>query len=532
MWLLFGAKNNKIMKYINLKKAVIRNDKCKIMAKSIFVKELNWKVVLPSKVANFLFYKLEDGSPFSNFRIEIALYFLSLITSIPARKKYGVYDLGYVPLHSKLLEKIKYNYKSYFKYFEKINLLQKRNYSTDKSRCNSWRYNYKEIKMIGEQNLEFKIFDFSNFSDKKSIKNFNLGANISENCSHLTEWFDQGLHLDYERFISENTVNFEINKFDDERILNRKMLNARNYFFKAFQFKNQIWRAKRDETSDNRLHTNLTNLDKSIRDYVRYQGEPIKSLDIKNSQPYFLILFIEECLKISNNNNFSNYRLDTIFKKIYGNKCTMFKKLSQFTDNELFMKEFSAIKDSVISGKYYEFLGDIFIDIKPYQVVKENGLDIEYYKEYFYDKNWNRNILEQFTGKRDLMKKVSMQILYTPLEKTGKFYKIFKEKFPELSKFMEILKTSTDDEGSYKLFPKLLQHFEADCVLDFVTKKLAEKFPEMPLFTIHDSIATQWCCFGDLEKEVRSLMIEYSDGMPPILASDYWGDVYPYDNVA
>lgn len=38
--------------------------------------------------------------------------------------------------------------------------------------------------------------------------------------------------------------------------------------------------------------------------------------------------------------------------------------------------------------------------------------------------------------------------------------------------------------------PILLQHLEADCVLDYTCKKIAKKYPDMPLFTIHDSIIT------------------------------------------
>ena len=125
-----------------------------------------------------------------------------------------------------------------------------------------------------------------------------------------------------------------------------------------------------------------------------------------------------------------------------------------------------------------------------------------------------------------------MQLLYTPLTRPSKYYETFKIKFPFLCEFMEILKTSSDDNESFKKFPKLLQHYEADCVLDFVTKKVSEKYPDMPLFTIHDSIATTWCWFEYLEREVNVLLTQYSNGIPPLLESEIWGDEYPYDQVA
>ncbi|MBF8457139.1 hypothetical protein IV494_08075 [Kaistella sp. G5-32] len=516
------------MKLKHLNNANLKFNGRTLKAQSVFVKELNWKVILPTKVVNFLAAKIEEMKPFKNFRGEIALYFLSLISSVPARKKDANYFKGFVPLSSKIMEKIKYNYKDYWDYFLSIGIIEKLNYSTNQKKSNSFRYNYKNIKMQGSDYLNFETFDFSKLKEN-TLKYNSINLEAQTTCRHLLEWFDHGLHLDFPQFLNESSKNFKINKFDDPRDSENKLMEARSFYYSGYDFHLQNWRATRNIESDNRLHTNLTNLDKDIRKYVRYQGEEIKSLDIKNSQPYFLILFIEETLNYSKEGKYKNERLEVIMRNIYGNKSTMFERLSQCANNELFMKEFEVIKGSILSGQYYEFLGNVFEDTLP-SYIDTNGIEI--YQDKFFCKNSGKLKTLRFSGKRNLMKKVSMQLLYTPLSKPSKYYEAFKTKFPMMCKFMEILKTSSEEIDSYKKFPKLLQHFEADCVLDFVTKKISVKHPEMPLFTIHDSIATTWFWFDLLEIEVQNLLLEYSNGIPPISESEIWQSEIPYENVA
>lgn len=530
MVLCYVKNQKKKLKMEKLKKSIIKSGGRKTMAKSIFVKELGWKVIVPTKIANYLLHKIENVKPFHGFRQEVALYFLSLITSVPARKKDSKYIDGYVPLSSKLLEKSKYNYKKYLDYFLDIGIIEKLNYSTNRSRSNAYRYNYKKIKMEGLDYIDFSSFDFSNLKTNKLINYQPFSVDAVGTCEHLLEWFDHGLHLDFESFLNEfSGKKFIINKFDDERDQHKILQKISAFYYNAYDFHLQNWRAGRNKESDNRLHTNLTNLDKDIRKYVRYQGETIKSLDLKNSQPYFLVLFIEEILNKSIEGKYKNERLNLIMDNIYGNKSTMFERLVQCINNESFMSEFSVFKNSILSGQYYEFLGDIFDGISP-KYTLQDGTEI--FREKFYDKGSKKKKPFQFVGKRNFMKRVSMLLLYTPLTRPSEYYEIFRSKFPTISEFMEILKTSSDDKDSFKKFPKLLQHYEADCVLDFITKKVSEKYPNMPLFTIHDSIATTWCWFEFLEREVNVLLNEYSNGIPPLLESETWGDEHSYGDAA
>lgn len=127
----------------------------KINVSSIYSKSLEWKIIVPTMVYHYLLEKIERA-PFKHFKLEIALYFLSLLISIPATKKDKIFLYGYIPLDSKILRKISSNYNKYFDYFLEIKSLQKINYDNRKNSCNSYRYNYLEINSDSKECIELR----------------------------------------------------------------------------------------------------------------------------------------------------------------------------------------------------------------------------------------------------------------------------------------------------------------------------------------------------------------------------------------
>lgn len=490
--------NNKKMKQYKSKKS-----NRSINASAFYHEGYQWKVVLPIIIVNYLQGKVQEETPFKEFKINNALYFLSLVISIPAYQKDKTYLWGYIPMDSQRLKRKDSNYSKYFKYFLQIGLLQGKGYSKGRT-CKRYRYNYENINLEGVECLDFSIFEMT---DKFLVKNL-LKENIGNDCPHLSKWFDDGLFLDFDRLNYEMSSEFCYNKYSlSYTRLNPIMAKAYSYWYIALMLREQCYRISRNPDSDNRLHTNLTNMPSKFRPYLTYYGENIQSLDIKNSQPYFMVLVLE---------SLSNSKIIEIMNKVFGNGNigNIQQKLQETTSRKAFQQEFAPLKKAVLTGKFYEFLMLLFTDITPdYDSV---------FRKKFYNSDTGKAEVKEFATKRDMMKKLTLQILYTPLKRPSKEYLIFKQHFPLLCECIEVFKMTSDEKDSFKLFPKLLQQVESDCVIDTITKKIAEINPDMPLWTIHDSFCTTQSWFPVLESLVQELFLSYSQGVLPSFKAELW----------
>lgn len=479
----------------------------KINASAFYHEDYQWKVVLPTIIVNYLQEKVREQQPFKEFKMNNALYFLSLVISIPAYQKDKTYLWGYIPMDSQRLKKKDSNYSKYFEYFLQIGLLQGKGHSKGRT-CKRYRYNYENINLEGVECLDFSIFEMTDKFLTKNLLKEVVDNDAILSCSHLSKWFDDGIFLDFDRLNDDLSSEFCYNKYSlSYTRLNPIMAKAHNYWFAALMLKEQCYRISRQTDSDNRLHTNLTNMPSKFRPYMTYYGENIQSLDIKNSQPYFMVLVLE---------SLGNSKIIEIMSKVFGsnNIGTMLQKLQQTTSSKAFQMEFAPLKKDVLTGKFYEFLMPLFPDIKP----DYDGV----FRKKFYNSDTGKAEIKEFPTKRDLMKKLTLQILYTPLKRPSKEYLIFKQHFPLLCECIEIFKTTSDDKDSFKLFPRLLQQVESDSVIDTITKQIAETNPDMPLWTIHDSFCTTQSWFPVLESMVQELFLSYSQGVLPSFKSELW----------
>lgn len=483
---------------------------------AFYSKDFNWKVIVPTMVYNYLKEQVENIPPFKEFKLDIALYYLSLIMGIPATHKDKIYKWGFVNLDSRLLQKKYYRYNKYFDYFLKINLLESKEYSTNAHRSKSYRYNFSTINSDGKEYLDFDVFEIVDKKFNEKILNENTCNDSFVSCEHLCKWFNDKFQLDFNGLIKNLQLKFSFNKYDlnYERV-NPIISKAYNYWYSALTLRDQCFRATRKPDSDNRLHTNLTNMPSIFRPFITYDYENIVSLDISNSQPYFMVLLIEK---------YNDKRISEIIRKLYGDRIgIMLEVLENITNSKEFQQEFYEVKNSILTGQFYEYLGGVFEHINPFDITYDiMGKKVEWYKGYFYNSDIQKHETLKFKGKRELMKKLTLQILYTPLIRPSKEYQFFKQKFPLLCEIIEVFKTQFPDKGSYKQFPKLLQHIEADCILNFVSKQLSIRYPKMPLWTIHDSICTTVKYFNRMKKTAQELFLSYSEGVIPNFKIECW----------
>lgn len=218
-----------------------------------------------------------------------------------------------------------------------------------------------------------------------------------------------------------------------------------------------------DKTSG-RFHSNVTNLAKGLRPYLRVNGEPLVNIDVKNSQPY----------------------LSTIILTNPG-------KVSWMTENSAFALLLQSLKVSlnedvknyinlVVSGQLYEFLMNEFA---------REGLKLT----------------------RDETKIQMLRILFARnrMPKEGinrQCRQVFKKAFPTVyRKFNKVRGRERGDKfHNFKRFAILLQRIESYLMLDVILKRIYRELPGTVAITIHDSVMTG--VLTNNVEAVRKIMVE------------------------
>ena len=204
---------------------------------------------------------------------------------------------------------------------------------------------------------------------------------------------------------------------------------------------------KRDNTSG-RFHSNITNMAKGLRPFLRINGEPLINCDIKNSQPYLSTILLTDPGKVSWMTKNPAFALLLQSLKVSLNQDV--KNYIQF----------------VISGQLYEFLMSEFA---------KEGLILT----------------------RDETKRQVLRILFarnrSPKDETNrKARQIFKQRFPTVHRIFSKVRGSEkgDKFHNFSRFAILLQKIESYLMLDVILKRIYKELPGTIAVTVHDSIMT------------------------------------------
>ena len=94
--------------------------------------------------------------------------------------------------------------------------------------------------------------------------------------------------------------------------------------------------------------------------------------------------------------------------------------------------------------------------------------------------------------------------------------RIFKQLFPSVYDVFAKIK-----QKDKKMLPRILQSIESKLMLDIIAKRIADEYPNMPIFTIHESIV---CPVGN-ENYVAGVIkdeMQKAIGMNPRVSFEYW----------
>lgn len=207
-----------------------------------------------------------------------------------------------------------------------------------------------------------------------------------------------------------------------------------------------------------RVHSNVTSLSRTLRPYLRCEGDKLVLLDLKNSQPFFFSLLLlnyfanDRCL-----NSFYGYN-------IIPNKG---KEGGERKENSITIDILSML-NSIALAKM-----DLPRDVKEYISLTETG---KLYEE----------LVALFnSASRDEAKMAFFKGVLFCRPYPNKFHSLFRDRFPFVAEVIGSLK-----EKDHRRLSHHLQRCESAAVIHGVCERLRVEHPEVPLWTIHDCVMT------------------------------------------
>lgn len=239
-----------------------------------------------------------------------------------------------------------------------------------------------------------------------------------------------------------------------------------------------------------RFHSNLTNIKKELRNYITYDGQKLVNIDIKNSQPLFSLLLLdlefykEKKGQITISNIPTSKQLLSNSKQSYPTTIIMLVKLIEKIDNQ----DIKNYIDIVNSGKFYEQVSKL---INPY-----DNFDKQKIKQMIFTVFFSNN---RFIGQPEAQSK-----------------RDFKDAFPSVYKIFNQLKVK-----NHAALAHILQRIESEIIIQKVTKRIAAEKPDLPIFTIHDSVATTVGNEEYVSKIIKEEVLKLT-GLNVQLGFEYW----------
>lgn len=440
--------------------------------------------------------KLKDHPP--SFRWTKIDYFYHIIDLIVQLTEHEDLDnnAAFVNLSSRQLQAFNYNYKQYVQY-----LIDQYIIVTDKHF------------IIGAKSLGYKLnpflgygYDIANIRVRDHIcrrKKFKelreAKKSATTNYPALTKWFNSNLKIDVDAAIRKIDEMFPkpTGGIKGPLRYHRKYAKRPDQGSKRLKALGAIKRLAKKEfyytIDDNvgRFHSNLTNIKRELRHYITYDHQKLVNIDIKSAQPFLSQMLLQPKFYLETKANTLTIHQFPLIKQVLTTPpCTkratthyvMLVKAVQNID----IQEFKRYSGFIKSGLFYEKLHDLLYP-------RAGRIDKAAFKIEVY------------------------RLLFSKNRSQSDFKKLFKSHFPHIYRIFMLYKRS-----DHSLLARLLQSMESKIMIQAVSGRISREAPELPIFTIHDSMAT----IVGREEYVKNVLIEEAKrltGMKPKVGVEYWG---------
>lgn len=537
-----------------------------------------FSVYLPQTWVADLKKSLEENPPEFKFQIDYFIYIGQLVGYLLERNDKDDLEDGYVPISKSILQRRVYHYRKYLNYLVDNQLIEDDKYYIVGVKSTGIRYPvryiYQTIKpeIIQKRTLIKSIICFNKERNQEVDDTINRGGTPE----YLKKWFSPKLQCDVakaEEILLQIKGEEELNplrrkpyRIGSDGKPHRKKVRPTTYPISQLRFNSRLVTAQRisdgsfnniglDHTSG-RLHSPLTNLSSSLRETITYGGDRLVSIDIVNSQPFFLIALLDPYSFTNNaigdiifhyNPSLKAY-LETEYPKNYeygvedwyGPKFNLTSNVKVMLGCENYTYN---VNNSIKQVKYNEckiegegmfydynngYMGTIML--VDFIAKRSQSAEVQQYIDWvtngtFYE-NFGQEIhpyidLKRFKTEREAAKKASYSVLFSNTQSKTDLKQIFQKTFPQVFEIIQLVKHGGPTKEFYRTLACTLQSIEAEIILHNCCKVIASEKPDLPIFTIHDSIVTT---VGN-EEYVKSVMGEVIHGLigyMPKFSIKYW----------
>jgi len=378
------------------------------------------KIELPSTLDIDII--LKQNQPVNTLKKDRLLYLIHLVYYMVVMYPDNIIN-GWAILNSQELKKsIGNDYTKYLQYLIENKIIERSYYLPGIT-----SYGYR-MANVNHDLIHHKIVQITDKTLVNRIKKLNevqyvISTNLKKNYKYLKKWFNAKLTADIPEDLQHH------HKYKLGNITEKRYRMSVDSFGK-------------------RLHTNLTNLPKDFRQYLRYNGQSLVEIDIKNSQFYMAIKLLMNHIQSTNSEIFNT--LNDI--KDQGDKIYCISEVDEFKDIAKYIND-------VTTGMFYESLAEGF--------TAKHDISLE----------------------RDDAKKLMLRVMFSKPNYNDSFKSVFKERYPVVAEiFNQKKRVNKLRIDKYKGLAQSLQRIESGLMLRNICKN--EALVDVPMFTIHDSIMT------------------------------------------
>lgn len=424
------------------------------------------------------------------FDVERLIHLIGLISSIPAGKRDLITESGYVPINSSVIRNYFKDYLSYLDYLLQTGVLITDGIAVKEEKS----YGYKFSPEYENQPMRRYIYLSARDVQPEPLleERFNkltrkFEHNPLRDFPYLSFWYEQKkLTINHiaETYAWNRRISADI--YNSEKDPQLQYLSALYNIsaLERMEYKAQI------DSNVHRLHSAITNMQKDYRNFLRYDSQELTAIDVSNSQPFLLsiLLKLEFWDRASDAYINIGHLPENIQEMFTPRLLHEIKKYLANTPEEKFV---SYIREAS-AGHLYEFMQE-----------KINKPDI--------DKSRVKTmiLITFFSDNR---------YLNQPTE-DAELKRLFRRLFPEIYKLIALCK-----RGKKNRFACLMQSVESEIILHRCCRRIWEEGEhKVPVFTIHDSIATT----SENVEFVRRIMNEElteAAGVHPDFKTKNWSD--------